>query len=160
MTLSSINACNHYFWYIKILVSIWWRDFFRIVVRFFGCRFLGFEGYRFGISVSLRWSTENHCEAKSIAANRYWPRGHSGPRQTAATFKSVHFHFLFELLELIDFFTFLRLGSKLSFSTNQIAPNISRSSSKIFDFELNIKYLVLISADWFLSSRRLYDISV
>ena len=156
------DACNSYFWYIKILVWVWWRDFFFYRSKIFRLSILGFEGYRWWTSVTLRWSTENHFGAKSIAANRSWPRGHSGPRQTAATFKSVHFHFLFELLELIiidGFFTFLRLILKLSFSTNHSSLQIF-PGQKFYDFELNIKYLVLISADWFLSSRRLYDISV
>ena len=145
-------GCNLMAWFLSYRSKI-----FRLSI-------LGFEGYCFGISVTLRWSTENRFGAKSkAAANRSWPRGHSGPRQTAATFKSVHFHFLFELLELIDFFTFLRLGSKLSSSTRTKSLQIFPRHSKIFvKFSiLNlIKYLVLISADWFLSSRRLYDISV
>ena len=37
------DACNSYFWYIKILVWVWWRDFFFIGVRFFGCRFWGLK---------------------------------------------------------------------------------------------------------------------
>ena len=102
--------------------------------RIFRLSILGFEGYRFGISVTLRWSTENRFGAKSkVAANRSWPRGHSGPRQTAATFKSVHFHFLFQLLELIiiDGWDLFHISSSrieiVIFYQNQIASNISSS---------------------------------
>ena len=136
--------------------------------KIFRLSILGFEGYRWWTSVTLRWSTENQFGAKSIAANRSWPRGHSGPRQTAATFKSVHFHFLFELLELIiidrhpiDGWVFSHFF--VSSWNCHFLPTTHRFKYfqvKNFDFELNIKYLVLISADWFLSSRRLYDISV
>ena len=101
------NVCNSYFWYIKILVSILRRDFCLISARFFGCQFLGFERYRLNIrdpltvekeSVSGQFQCREVRKPMLSASERFSPRGHSGPRQTADEFKSVHFHFLFQLL--------------------------------------------------------------
>ena len=59
------------FWYIKILVSILWRDFF-LWVKFLGCRFLGFEGYRLNIR-DPSTVNQNQFQAKFNAANRSRP---------------------------------------------------------------------------------------
>ena len=156
------DACNSYFWYIKILVWVWWRDFFFIGVRFFGCRFWGLKD----IVDEHPWPSDGQprislgpnplprtAPDRGDTLDRVKLRLHSNQFIFTSCLNSSNWSSL--TVEFSHFF--------VSSWNCHFLPTTHRFKYfqvKNFDFELNIKYLVLISADWFLSSRRLYDISV
>ena len=132
------DACNSYFWYIKILVWVWWRDFFFIGVRFFGCRFWGLKD----IVDEHPWPSDGQprislgpnplprtAPDRGDTLDRVKLRLHSNQFIFTSCFNSSNW----SSLTVEIFFTFLRLGSKLSFSTRTKSLQIFPRHSKIFE---------------------------